>query len=557
MLLSVFGTFSAYAKTESGSCGPEAVYELKNGVLTISGTGEITSSPWRGSKEEDDTLKKLIIENGITEISVGGAFSKQVELKEAKLPASLKEVPGSLFYECSKLEKVILPSGITQINGKTFYKCKRLKEIIIPDSVTKIKENAFFECESLEKADIPNKVTFIGNRAFYGCSSLKRIVLPDSLTSVYAYAFAGCSSAEGRLTIPNNLDMYGYVFKDCTSISELCFKGEAGSITRTGVFNNCTGVKKIYIEKYMSVLPHYSFDSCTNISCVVISEGIKSINNLNSIKTLKTVTLPKSAEKIEDSAFYGCTKLKNVKAQSKLDYIGEKAFVNCPDVTIKLPYGVGKIGECALGYTQKENSTDYQKISNFKIYGKECKAITNYCSKNGFKFVDMYDVKNATATMKSQVYNGKAKKPAVTLKLAGVTLQKGTDFTVKYSNNTKVGTAKVTIKGKGKYKGTLTKTFKINPKFTELTKLTPKSKSFKAYWKNNKSQTSGYQLQYSVYKSFKNAKKVTVKGYKTGAKTIKNLKSKKKYFVRVRTYKVVNNKKYYSKWSNSKTVKTK
>lgn len=95
---------------------------------------------------------------------------------------------------------------------------------------------------------------------------------------------------------------------------------------------------------------------------------------------------------------------------------------------------------------------------------------------------------------------------------------------------------------------------------TSISKVTPLKKSFKVNWKNC-SNVSGYQIQYSTNKSMKNAKKITVKGSKYYARTIKNLKGKKKYYVRVRTYKVVKvngkNKTYYSKWSSKKAVTTK
>ena len=68
-----------------------------------------------------------------------------------------------------------------------------------------------------------------------------------------------------------------------------------------------------------------------------------------------------------------------------------------------------------------------------------------------------------------------------------------------------------------------------------------------------KSQMAGYQIQYSLYSSFKKAKTVKVGKYATTKKVIKGLKTKKKYYVRIRTYKG----KYYSVWSKAKTVVTK
>ncbi len=76
---------------------------------------------------------------------------------------------------------------------------------------------------------------------------------------------------------------------------------------------------------------------------------------------------------------------------------------------------------------------------------------------------------SVTLSTSTYAYDGKAKKPGVTVKLNGKTLKNGTDYTVSYSNNTKVGTAKVTITGKGNYTGSVSKTFKIKNNFKKAT----------------------------------------------------------------------------------------
>ena len=65
---------------------------------------------------------------------------------------------------------------------------------------------------------------------------------------------------------------------------------------------------------------------------------------------------------------------------------------------------------------------------------------------------------------------------------------------------------------------------------------------------------TGYQIRYSKYKSFSKYYTSTVKGYKNYVKTIKPLTSKKRYYVKVRTYKVVNGVKYYSGWSTVRSI---
>ncbi|MBR3245733.1 MAG: sirohydrochlorin cobaltochelatase, partial [Parasporobacterium sp.] len=164
--------------------------------------------------------------------------------------------------------------------------------------------------------------------------------------------------------------------------------------------------------------------------------------------------------------------------------------------------------------------------------------------------------KSVTLSKTSYVYNGNAKKPAVTVKDGNKTLKNGTDYTVSYKNNKNVGKATVTIKGKGNYTGTVTKNFKIVPKGTTLTKVTKASKAFTAQWNAQKTQTTGYQIQYSTNKNFKSA---TTKPVKSNAKTslkVSGLKANTTYYVRVRTYKTVGGVNYYSGWSGYKTVKT-
>ncbi len=97
----------------------------------------------------------------------------------------------------------------------------------------------------------------------------------------------------------------------------------------------------------------------------------------------------------------------------------------------------------------------------------------------------------------------------------------------------------------------------VKPKKTSIKKLSKGKKKFTVTWAKV-SGVEGYQIQYSSDKKLKkNNKSVTVTKQKTTKATVKKLKSKKKYYVRVRTYKTVNGKKIYSSWSKVKSVKTK
>lgn len=155
-------------------------------------------------------------------------------------------------------------------------------------------------------------------------------------------------------------------------------------------------------------------------------------------------------------------------------------------------------------------------------------------------------------------YNGKVRKPSVAVK-AGEKTFSASEFAVKYSGGRKnVGKYSVTVTMKGKYTGKKTVSFRINPKGTAVQKLTKGRKQMKVTWKAQKTQVSGYRIQYSTSSKFKKDTHIkTVKSYKTKSLKVKKLKAKKKYYVRIQTYKTVGGIKYYSGWSKTKSVKTK
>lgn len=156
-------------------------------------------------------------------------------------------------------------------------------------------------------------------------------------------------------------------------------------------------------------------------------------------------------------------------------------------------------------------------------------------------------------------YTGKEQKPLEYVELKGVRLKEGSDYTVKYTSNKNIGKAEVTVTGIGIYSGSAVKSFNIvkpSVPATDVKKLVKRVKGFTVKW-DVKSGISGYQIQYSTNKSFKNAKIITVNKKAAKSKAVKRLKKKKVYYVRIRAYKTVNKKKFYSNWSKYKSVKTK
>ena len=181
------------------------------------------------------------------------------------------------------------------------------------------------------------------------------------------------------------------------------------------------------------------------------------------------------------------------------------------------------------------------------------------CGYNGLETV-VASPKSFTLSADTYVYSGSAKTPSVSVKdTHRQALEQGTDYTVSYQAGRKnVGRYAVKITLMGCYEGEQTLYFTINPKSTRLSTLTAAKKGFTAKWKKQSTQASGYQIMYATNSKFTSGTKtVTVSSNKTTSKKITKLKAKKKYYVRVRTYKKVGSTKYYSSWSKVKTVKTK
>ena len=205
-----------------------------------------------------------------------------------------------------------------------------------------------------------------------------------------------------------------------------------------------------------------------------------------------------------------------------------------------------------------ETEDGYQFSDATAFYVDGMKATIVNCTKTTaivkYTFTDGILTKNienmsVKLSYTSYVYSGSAKKPSVTI--SGLT--KGTDYTVTYSNNIKVGTAKVTITGIGGYIGSITKTYKIIPKTAAIKTLTSGSRKLtvKTTCKPTTAGGAAYQIAYKQKGTSKWKYTTTTSYYKTLSKLTKG----KYYYVKVRTYKKVSGKTYYGAWSKTKLSK--
>ena len=184
---------------------------------------------------------------------------------------------------------------------------------------------------------------------------------------------------------------------------------------------------------------------------------------------------------------------------------------------------------------------------------KQCSKCNSTTSKT-----TIYKISTIKLSATSSTYNGKVKTPAVTVKDSKNNVIPSSYYTLSYSSGRRdVGTYKVTVKFKTKYSGSESLSFTVIPVKTTVSKVVSGKKSLTVSVAKKSSQVTGYEVQYSTNKNFSGAKTTIIKSYNTTNTTIKSLSAKKTYYIRVRTYKTVSGKKYYSVWSTYKSAKTK
>jgi hypothetical protein len=385
---------------------------------------------------------------------------------------------------------------------------KRIKAVIIEDGITGIGEDPCGYCTNMTSIRIPDSVTRIGQYAFVGCEGLTNIQIPENITSI-----------------------------------------------EKGAFQICTGLTSINIPDGVTTIGSLSFFDCISLESIDIPESVINIESaaFAGCTSLSSVSIPKSVLNICDEAFIGCDNLKEIKIYNKEAVIDEvDGYETIPSTTTIYGYK----NSTAQTFADAHGNNFVELIENDTENEQTDKNTTENASKNKTKLT----TKNTTIKLskKSYTYNGKAKKPTVKVYNSKGKVLKSKYYTVTYKNNTKVGKATLTIKFKGKYTGTIKATYTIKPKATAFTGTSAKKKSVVLTWKKQTKQVTGYQIQYATNSKFtKNKTTVLVKGAKKSSETITGLSGKTKYYFRIRTYKNVIGKKYYSAWSKTQAVKTK
>lgn len=517
MLTVIAMVFSMVPSALQVKAAENADYTLEDGVLTVYTDTAMGEKAWEAEK---GSITSVIIEEGVTYIS-DAAFS------------------------WSNTEKVTIPSTVKSVGIDAFKGCYNLTAITIPEGVEKINKYAFMQT-GLKEIMLPSTVDFVDEYAVgydYDGDLGENVVIKDFVirgTSAEACRYA---KLNGIKFIP--ADAEGYILEN--------------------------GVLTVPDNTVMSAKGWTKYKD--GIKEVVIKEGVTFISNgAFEWSAVANVTIPKTVITIGDDAFKGCYNLTDIIIPEGVENINGYAFMQTGLRSIQIPKTIKYMGKCSVGYDYTDQDV---LIDGFVIQGYTNTVAEDYARTNNISFTSIGKVvKNLSAgkvlNITAQKYTGRPILPKpVVLDANGTVLTEGVDYTLTYKNNTNAGTATVIVTGIGNYQGTLTKTFTIEKSGVEKQTTKTSNKKVKVAkvkfkkvknvkgrkillkWKRNKKAT-GYQIQYSLKKNYKKAKKITIRKNKTVSIKIKKLKKKKTYFVRIRCYKKLDGKKYYSAWTSKK-----
>ncbi len=303
----------------------KSISESKDQVPTSSTPKENTALVPVGNPKTKPNYMTCVVELPNKIFNRGKTHTKTIKVKlDSENP---KQILIPLKYK-EQIISVALPEGLHSLPESVFKGCKKLKEISLPDTLQLIGKDAFSDLHCLEKINLPKSLKSIGKFAFSSCHSLKEINLPESLESIDDYAFYEC-----------------YNLKEVKLPSKLSHLGE-------GVFENCSRLEKFDCSENLEVIPPCLLRGCEKLKEINFSKNLVKIGRsaLERCRDLVTLTnLPGTLERIEDSAFHNCNRLNIIEFPESLRYLGSGAISALAYLKkLKLPGVMDFIGQAAL-----------------------------------------------------------------------------------------------------------------------------------------------------------------------------------------------------------------
>lgn len=291
-LMVVLTAFPVAAAPISGTCGDNLSWTLDGGVLTISGSGEMTSAPW---KDYANDIIKVVIKEGVTSVS-NSAFSSLTSLTTVTFPATLTSLGDYAFYNCTALKKLYFQGDAPAVQNFTF------------KGVT---ASAFYP--------LGNESWLSGGMGYHSGTILEqpnfgdKNVCGDNLIWEYA---------DGVLTISGTGEMY-----------------DAGDYDLWA--DHRSDIKKVVIESGVTTISHWAFTYCTALTDVTIPETVVSIDPLafSMCTSLKTIVIPDSVKTIDGGCFDSCSALETVYFGSGVSQLEADNFDGCTQLKQIYFYG--------------------------------------------------------------------------------------------------------------------------------------------------------------------------------------------------------------------------
>ena len=374
---------------DSGTCGENVTWTLDSeGLLVISGTGEMTDYTWRdeapwGSKKEN--ILSVIIENGVASI---GAYA---------------------FYECANIESVEIPDSVTSIGRDAFYHCESLISLFIKENIQSIGAEAFTGRKltvmyaSKDHAEEPSGVVSASkcdDVRSYGITDEGQFYCIRNDNTVVVTKYLG---SETQVTIPDTIENYpvkeiGYAAYYRTDLTDVVIPS---SVEKIGywAFVGCQNIKGIYIPKSVQFIGNYAFDDNRQMLIMFESDVLPEIDNSSwdrdSWNRYADCVMSVDRYGIADGEYYYCITENNEATVGA--YYGDEKNVEIPEQiqgapvvrisgtfasneyleSVKLPENLKEIGKCTFYYCQNLNNVDIpQNVTNIGVYAfYECKNI--------------------------------------------------------------------------------------------------------------------------------------------------------------------------------------
>lgn len=531
------------------------------------------------------SLEEIEVEEGNTKYGAQDGFL--YEWIKQKGEGGEEIITGKTLICCPQGKKGVLnvPEGITRIGSEAFRGCSELTEINFPEGVTELESGAMQDCIRISRVTFPKSLTKLGGYLFStivynNFTSLTELMIPEHVNDISRYAFADCKGLQKIEVEPENpvfSSGNGILYRNGGTELFSCPQGREGKeiipdttvIIGEGAFYGCDKLTEIEIPGSVTEIGDLAFRNCESLKELRIPASVTSIGSgveedeyrYTLIVDQDVTLLVTKGSAAESYAQKNGLNYRYVEQVCSHNYV--KSITQAPSCTTA-GTAVFTCANCGNSYTESIPASGhvYQTVT-ITATPKADGSITEACSRCGDVKSSqvIYAATKAALSETSYVYNGKIRKPGVVLRDSQKNLLvENRDYTLSYASRMKnVGKYTISIILKGNYSGSIKKQFTIRPKSAKISKIKGISGGFTVKWKKQTEQTTGYEISYSTGKNFagKTTKTSDIKKNKTTAKTVSKLKAKKKYYVRIRTYKKVKGSRIYSDWSKVKAVTTK